>query len=299
MSATITKELDTCTENHAVTGLKNILFATDFSVPSMKAFPYVIALAKKFGASVFASHVITPTSLVAAAPPAAPYLYEAEYNAATKELEKILGSPELKGLNTEALLSSGILEEVLMDEINKNKIDLVIAGTHGRTGWRRLLLGSAVEAICRVATCPVLTVGPEAPGPEIHFRNILVPTDLSEESMRSLPFVVQLAGEYGSSVTVLHVLPEETAGNPDAKDLSGPVCANMARMFQEQLGSLKAEFVIESGKTGATILKVASERKADLIAMGVRSAFLPGFQPRMSVAYHIMAGAHCPVVTCR
>lgn len=299
MSTTITKELDTCAESHAATGLKNILFATDLSAPSMKAFPYVIALAKKFGASVFASHVITPTSLVAAAPQAASYVYEAEYNSATQELENILDSPDLKGLNTEALLSSGILEEVLMDEINNNKIDLVIAGTHGRTGWRRLLLGSAVEAICRVATCPVFTVGPEAPGPEVNFRNILIPTDLSEESMRSLPFVVQLAGEYGGSVTVLHVLPEETAGNPDAKALSEPVCANMARIFQEQLGSLKAEYVIESGKTVATILKVASEKKADLIAMGVRSAFLPEFQPRMSVAYRVMAGAHCPVVTCR
>jgi hypothetical protein len=59
MSSTITQELDTCAGNHAATGLKNILFATDFSAPSMKAFPYVIALAKKFGASVFASHVIS------------------------------------------------------------------------------------------------------------------------------------------------------------------------------------------------------------------------------------------------
>jgi nucleotide-binding universal stress UspA family protein len=299
MSAIATKEPVTFAGHHSVTSLKNILFATDFSAPSMKAFPYVTALAKKFGASVFACHVITPTSLVAASPQAASYVYEAEYNVATKELENILGSPELKGLNAQALLSSGILEDVLLDEINQNKIDLVIAGTHGRTGWRRLLLGSAVEAICRVATCPVLTVGPEAPGPEINFRHILVPTDLSEDSMRSLPLVVQLSGEYGASVTILHVLPEDTAGNPDAKALSEPVFANMVRIFQERLGSLKPEFVIESGKTVATVLKVAREKKADLIAMGIRGAFLPGFHSRLSVAYRVVAGAHCPVVTCR
>jgi nucleotide-binding universal stress UspA family protein len=214
-------------------------------------------------------------------------------------LENILGSPELKELNTQALLSSGILGDVLLDEINKNKIDLIVAGTHGRTGWSRLLLGSTVETICRVATCPVLSVGPEAPDPEINFQHILVPTDLSEESRRSLPFVVQLAGEYGASVTILHVLPEETAGNPEAKALFEQVFANVAHIFQEQLVLLKTEFVIESGGTAATILKVAREKKADLIAMGIRGAFLPGFQPRMSVAYRVMAGAHCPVITCR
>ena len=100
-----------------------------------------------------------------------------------------------------------------------NHIDLVVAGTHGRTGLRRLLLGSAVEGICRVATCPVLTVGPDHPASRIKLDNILVPTDLSEESMRSLPFVLRIAGAYGAKVTVLHVLPEETAGNPDTQKL--------------------------------------------------------------------------------
>jgi hypothetical protein len=74
-----------------VASVKNIMFATDFSEPSMRAFPYVAALARKFGASVFACHIVTPASLVTAAPEAASYLYEAEYNAATIELDNILG----------------------------------------------------------------------------------------------------------------------------------------------------------------------------------------------------------------
>jgi len=282
-----------------VAGPKNILFATDFSEASMKAFPYVDLLAKKFGASVFACHVITPTSLVAAAPQAAPYLYETEYNVATKELESILSSPRLRGIKTNAVMPSGILGDALLDEINKNKIDLVVAGTHGRTGFRRFLLGSAVEEICRVATCPVLTVGPELPGVATNFNRILVPTDLSDESMRSLPFVVRLASEYGSSITVLHVLPEETANNPDAKILSEPIYKNMVHLFKPHLGALKTDFVMESGETADTILKVAAEKGADLIAMGIRNAFLHGLHVRTSVAYRVIAAANCPVVTCR
>ena len=282
-----------------VASLKNILFATDFSEASMKAFPFAASLAQKFGASIFACHIITPTSLVTAAPQSAPYFYEAEYEAATKELDNILHSPQLEGIKTKALLSSGILGDALLDEINQNHIDLVVAGTHGRTGLRRLLLGSAVEGICRVATCPVLTVGPDHPASRIKLDNILVPTDLSEESMRALPFVVRVAGAYGAKVTVLHVLPEETASNPDTQKLSEPVYRNMVHIFEPRLAPLKVEFVIESGETVETILKVARDKSADMIMLGVRDAFLPGIHVRTSVAYRIMAASHCPVVSCR
>jgi nucleotide-binding universal stress UspA family protein len=282
-----------------VPALKNILFATDFSEASLKAFPYAAELGKKFGASVFPCHIITPTSLVAAAPQAAPYLYEAERDAAEKELETIVHSPMLEGLKAKSLLSSGLLGDCLIEEIKNNRVDLVIAGTHGRTGWRRLLLGSAVEEICRSATCPVLTVGPDMPPMPVTFKRILVPTDLSEESMRSLPFVVNLAGAYGASVTVLHILPEETASNPDARKLSEPVLRSMVHIFEPELKPLNTEFVIEAGDTVETILRVAREKKADLIAMGVRGAFLPGFNLRTSVAYRVTAASYCPVVTCR
>jgi nucleotide-binding universal stress UspA family protein len=282
-----------------VASLKNILFATDFSEASMKAFPYAASLAQKFGASVFACHIITPTSLVTAAPQSAPYFYEAEYAAATKELDNILSSPQLEGTKTKALLSSGILGDALLDEINQNHIDLVVAGTHGRTGLRRLLLGSAVEGICRVSTCPVLTVGPDHPTSRIKFDHILLPTDLSEESMRALPFVVRVAGAYGAKVTVLHVLPEETASNPDTQKLTETVRRNMVDSFEQRITTLMTEFLIESGETVETILKVARDKSADMIVIGVRDAFLPGVHVRTSVAYRIMAASHCPVVSCR
>lgn len=282
-----------------VAGMKNILFATDFSEPAMKAFPYVTALAKSFAASVFACHIITPTSLVAAAPQAAPSLYEAEYEAAAKELDNIVSSPQLAGLKTKALLSSGMLGDSLLQEIKDNNVDLVVAGTHGRTGLRRFLLGSAVEEICRVATCPVLTIGPDCPTAAIKISRILVPTDLSEDSMRALPFVVKLATAYGASVTVLHVLPVETATNPDARKLSDPVYKSMVSMFELKLAPLQCNFGIESGEVADTILRVAREMNADMVALGIRNAFLPALHLGARVAYQVMVHAHCPVVTCR
>lgn len=293
--ATLAKNIDPKSE----LALKNILFATDFSEPSMKAFPYASALAKKFGAAVFACHVITPGSLVAVVPQVAPELYAVEHEAAAKELDNILGSNQLKGLKAQARLTSGILGDAILDEIKQNNIDLVIAGTHGHTGFRRFLLGSGVEQICRVATCPVLTVGPDCPGAEVDFKHILIPTDLSEESMLVLPFAARLANACSAKVTVLHVLPEETESNPDTKKLSEPVRATMIRILGMQLAALKTDYMIEAGKTAETILKVAQEKNADLIAMGIRNAFMPGFQPRMSIAYRVIVAAHCAILTCR
>jgi nucleotide-binding universal stress UspA family protein len=283
----------------SVAGLKNILFATDFSEPSMKAFPYVTALAQNFAASVFVCHVITPSALVAAAPQAAPSVYEAEYEAAAKELDNIVSSPQLAGLKTKALLSSGMLGDSLLQEITDNNVDLVVAGTHGRTGLRRFLLGSAVEEICRVATCPVLTIGPDCPTVAIKINRILVPTDLSEDSMRALPFVLKLASAYGASVTVLHVLPVETATNPDARKLSEPIYKSMVSVFGPKLAPLPCNFVIESGEVADTILRVARDMKADIVALGIRNAFLPALHLGARVAYNVMVHAHCPVVTCR
>jgi nucleotide-binding universal stress UspA family protein len=117
--------------------------------------------------------------------------------------------------------------------------------------------------------------------------------------LRALPFVVRLASAYNASVTVVHILPEETAGNPEAKKLSEPVLRSMVHIFEPQLKPLRTEFVIEAGETVETILRVAREKKADLIAMGIRSAFLPGFNLRTSVAYRVTAMSHCPVLTCR
>lgn len=98
-------------------------------------------------------------------------------------------------------------------------------------------------------------------------------------------------------MTVLHVLPEETAGNPEARKLSQPIFDSMVQMFESQLGTLKCEFILETGATSKTILQVAHDRKIDLIAMGIRGAFLNNFSLGTSVAYKVMAGAECPVVT--
>jgi nucleotide-binding universal stress UspA family protein len=280
--------------------LKNILFATDFSQASMNALPYATGIAKKLGASVYLCHIVPPSPVVASAPEVAPALYGEMKDQAEAQLTALTHFQELADVRASALVSCGPIEDELGRAVLEKKIDLIVAGTHGRTGMRLRLIGSTAEAICRSATCPVLTVGPGLPrSTEIRFQRILFPTDLSEDSKRVLPHLQQMAEEYQSEILVLHVMPEELATNPDAEKLAEPIRDTLIHTFEPELSGLKTEFLIGFGETVETVLRTARARKADLIAMGIHNAFLPGVQLRSSTVYRIMTGANCPVLTSR
>ena len=99
------------------------------------------------------------------------------------------------------------------------KADLLVIGTHGRSGFERLVLGSVTEKVLRKASCPVLTVPKRLPdavpvGPVL-FKRILCPVDFSESSLHALSYAVSMAQEADGQLTVLHVVAHEfeyTAG---------------------------------------------------------------------------------------
>lgn len=163
-----------------------------------------------------------------------------------------------------------------------------------------MMLGSVVEEIVRVATCPVLTVGPGIPfRKDVPFQRILFPTNLSETSELVLPFVILLATEFSARVTVLNVVPRGQTTGSDGISLRELAQKAMTESLEADLAFFHPEFLVEEGDPVETILGVSLERKVDLIAMGIKNAFIPGLQLRSSTAYRIMAGAHCPVLTMR
>ena len=105
---------------------------------------------------------------------------------------------------------AGILEEAA-----HLRADLLVLGTHGRTGFNRLLLGSVSEKLVRAAPCPVLTVpvrATSAPADTVLLKRLLCPLDFSSSSTRALQYALSLAQETNGSLTVLHVIewfPEE------------------------------------------------------------------------------------------
>ena len=127
---------------------KNILFLTDFSEPSCDALPIATAIARACGSTVHAVHVLLPSSYIYMTPEMAPALLEDQEELAKKEMQLV--EAQLMGLAREAIIERGSsLWEVVERILKERQIDLIVLGTHGRTGIKKALLGSAAEEVFR------------------------------------------------------------------------------------------------------------------------------------------------------
>src|SRR5579872_780148 len=133
--------------------LKNILFATDFSPAAEAALPYAIGLAKQYGAKVHGLHVRFPATYPIVGPEALPIVMEAAEEQArfeAKQLHEMLG-----GVPHALTVTEGDLWPALTEIVAKDQIDLIVMGTHGRTGVSRAFLGSTAEETFRKSAVPV------------------------------------------------------------------------------------------------------------------------------------------------
>ena len=141
--------------------IKSILFPTDFSEGSAEALKYAVEFANRYGAKLYVLHVIY--DVAKASGWYVPHvsmdaIYKDIQEGAKKELDNF-GVNELGGLkNIERIVQTGVPYQEIMNCAVKNKIDIIIIGTHGRTGIDRILFGSTAAQVVRNAPCPVLTV---------------------------------------------------------------------------------------------------------------------------------------------
>ena len=134
--------------------LKNILVATDFGPASSAALTYGRALATSFGARLYLLHVAENFFLRPSV--ADPYVLKATV---ARQLEQCLTADDRANREARAVLEvSDDPAETITDYARNTPVDLIVMGTHGRTGVSHLLMGSVAERVVRTAPCPVLTV---------------------------------------------------------------------------------------------------------------------------------------------
>lgn len=281
--------------------LNNILLATDFSHASKAALPFTAALAGWYGAKVFVVHVV-PYEPYMTVPIEGPISIEEDvlWNRAKKELEEFPPAGSLGGVRHEEILRRGELWAALSDVIQKQKIDLVVMGTHGRHGLKKLMLGSDAEKIYRQAACPVLTVGPHVSEPTKGWqpKQILFATDFSEASLHALPYALSLAEENQASLTLVQMIPLVPWQYKEAIE------ENTRKKLAELIPAetwCKPDFVVGFEFPPEGIVRVAKERQADLIVMGVRKAAAAALKAHLpwSTASEVVGVAPCPVLTVR
>ncbi len=284
--------------------LRSILFPTDFSSAANAALPYAAEIAQRYGAKLYTLHVVPSDTYVITAPETRPILAKRALREAKQKVHELLS--HLEGVETDVLVRSGDIWTAVEDVIEKFKIDLVVLGTHGRTGWGKVFLGSVAETIFRKAPCPVITVGPHCsadPKRSVEFHQIVFATNFSPESLVAAPYAVSLAQENQAKLTLLHVVedPKSGLGNPD--QLVPPELPMLCRVVPKEARLwCEPEFLVEEGIAANKILETAAEKNADLIVLGVHPPCRPlqtETRLPMTTAHKVVSQAPCPVLTVR
>src|SRR5579864_4732046 len=298
--------------------LGNVLFATDFSDTSEAALPYAVAICRRFGSTLHTAHVISEANLLLMTG-GVDYvsmgtIYEDAHTEAKERIEEV--AARLEGIPNRSYVRHGQVWKNLADIIEENETDLIVVGTHGRTGLGKLLLGSIAEDILRHACCPVLTVGPKVSGRaklpafkdsapdlapvELELRQILFATNFCKDAPRMALEAARLADEFHARLTLMHVMEDY------ARLGSKPEPIEQSLQKLRELIPTKAELqyipetLLEFGHAPERILKAAEEREADMIILGARAhAEIGSTHVPWSAAHHVIAQAHCPVLTIR
>jgi nucleotide-binding universal stress UspA family protein len=296
-----------------MTRITRILVPTDFSATSDEALAYARTLAGQFGASLHLLHAFddpfTSTAFASEMFSTLPLsLREEQITDARRRLDDRLPADQKARFSGTAEIVSGQPAKVIVDYAAAIQADLIVMGTHGRSGVAHLLLGSVAERVVRGAPAPVLTIRTAPAGSLTH---ILVPTDFSETADAALEYAFQIAERFGASVQLLHVLddPFVTDGfTAEAYIAEAPTLRTaMLKDAQAKLkhrawardGRVTVASEVLFGHGAKTIAEYAAERDVDLIVLGTHGRTGVAHLLLGSVAERLVRIAPCPVLTVR
>lgn len=289
-------------------GLKEILYLTDFSRPSRDALPFAVALAHHHGAAIRAVHVLKADRQNQRDPGTEGSLTLTDTETARAEMAG-LGidfRDVIHQLRIMVRHENGIWPAV-QEILQSYGADLIVLGTHGRTGLVKHSLGSIAEEVSRRSPVPVLTIGPKVrcgPCKEDGFRRLVVPTTLEPGLQAAASYAFALAEENCARLVLLHVinggLRDQETGGP------APVAELIRRLWEtmpvEAANCSRYESLVRYGEPAKQIIDTARIRDADLIVMGVRdhgADLEAATHFESTTAHKVIAGSPCPVLTIR
>jgi nucleotide-binding universal stress UspA family protein len=301
-------------------GFKQVVIATDFSDASERALSYALAIAHRYSCPLSVVHAIQPE-------PREPIPMEPlprELNRRRFEAERLMKQlGEKAGVNNlkhNLLLEQGPVWDVLASVIQRETADLLVLGTRGRGGLKKLALGSVAEEVLRLASCPVLTVGPHVPPADsgtVEFKRILFATDFGPASAKALSCALSLAVDYQAKLVLLHMMPIMPIADlgPAAYGPSSYAAERFTEwqrtMRDESVRKLRElvpantnlvaepECVVGTDFLPEGILDAAAMHRVDLIVMGASRTTSPRMAAHMpwALTHEVICHAKCPVLT--
>jgi nucleotide-binding universal stress UspA family protein len=301
--------------------IRRILCPIDFSDFSRRALDHAIAIARWYKASVTVLHVFSSVPVAMGAGPMVfepillPPVDRDQLLADTKAFAEMESAP---GIGIDAVVREGNPSREILDHAAGMKADLIVIGTHGRSGFERLLLGSVAEKVLRKASCAVMTVPrrlPDAvPAGPVVYKQILCPVDFSDSSLRALKYAISLSQEADGRLTVLHVVEHQFENVADMANVVYEAGMTIGDYLKEREDALRRQLhdvaarapefcrvepLMTHGKAWREVLRVATEKQSDLIVMGVQGRGAVDLMLFGSTAQHVVRESSCPVLTLR
>jgi len=270
--------------------MKRILVGTDFSPESHQALSHALKIARRLDATLLLAHagtLIEPTAAALAPESAALIEYQkiiAEHEVENRtRLADLVREVQAQGLKAEEHLIDGFADTALRDAAEALDVDLVVIGTHGRTGLKRLLLGSVAERVvrlCRRHVMVVRVIGAEVSELGLSYRRVLVPTDFEPLAEQAFEIALQLV-EPGGEVELFHAwnLPlthamvpgraSEAAIEPVRLSIEEGVRAKAKALIERHPDSgARISVAVFNESASRAISERAEEGKFDLVVMG-------------------------------
>jgi nucleotide-binding universal stress UspA family protein len=224
-------------------------------------------------------------------------------------LQKFGARYRLGAHGVRAHVSTGNAPNEICALARKIDADLIIASTHGHTGWKHVLLGSVAERLVRHAPCPVLIArrGETTRAEKTGVAQLVVPIDFSPSASLGLAYAVKFARKFGSSLVLLHVVTPEhftvpqgalAYATPELKQRAVDDARARLKKFAAKVDfeGVTWKEVVRAGIPHVEICRFEDKSASDLVITsthgrtGLRHALLG------SVAEHVVRSAHGPVL---
>jgi len=282
--------------------VRNVLIATDLSRQSEDILHAGMDLRSAYGAHATILYVLPRDEYILAGFEA----FASARDVARRDLVELEENLSTKYAcprgNYEVLMAEGNVTECIFECVTQRNIDLIVLGTHGRSGFSKAFVGSVAERVFRNAEVPVLTIGPNAHTSLLYGpKRLLAPIDFTTETQHSAKYACALAREHDAELVLLHVIAEVPRGGAmaDFACLKHTVEQSLAELISCEEKPKQVRVVVKVGKVVPTVLNAAAEFDADLLVLGVHTYPRLLDHLRLLNAYELVRQAPCPVLTVR
>lgn len=276
---------------------KRVLVATDFSVSSQIALSYALAVARRYGSKIYLAHVISPGLFRSVPREVRTEALKRTREHVRHEMSDLVRLAELRKFRHQTVIEEGDIAASMLRLVREHAIDLLVMGTRGHRGVKRMLLGSVAEKLFRQSPSPVLIVPPRA-DEHIRIGCILYPTDFSKHSLQVAPYALSLARHFRAKLILLHVV--QGVAIHSVAELNRRRVQVETRLRRSVLGKAHLEqkpvVDVEFGEPARKIRKAAAEWQSDLVVLGVRKGKTTVAHLTEGTAYQVVRQAPCPVL---